>query len=207
MIFSYNKQQVGDVLLVILTNTNDEKVQVERCGKIARVFNPETNEVRAWNIFDISKLFPISGRGQVFLTDDEIAVLNAEMEKEGFAERLENDQDPKLVVAQIREIQDHPDSDHLHICQVEIQDGQVVQIVCGAPNASLGLKTVAALPGAMMPDGSLIFPGSLRGVESFGMLCSPRELALPNAPQKRGIIELDAEIEVGQAFDPKRHWK
>ena len=82
-----------------------------------------------------------------------------------------------------------------------------MQIVAGAPNAAQGLKTIVALPGAMMPSGSLIFPGKLRGEDSFGMMCSPRELALPNAPQVRGIIELDDSAVVGEAFDPAKHWK
>ena len=76
-----------------------------------------------------------------------------------------------------------------------------------APNASPGLKTIVALPCAMMPSGALIFPGKLRGEDSYGMMCSPRELALPNAPQKRGIIELDDSAVVGEAFDPAKHWK
>ena len=101
----------------------------------------------------------------------------------------------------------HPDSDHLNICQVAVGLDKTVQIVAGAPNAREGLKTIVALPGAMMPDGSLIFPGALRGEKSFGMMCSPRELHLPNAPQKRGIIELQDTEEVGTPFDPARHWQ
>ena len=66
----------------------------------------------------------------------------------------------------------HPDSDHLNICQVNIGDKKV-QIVAGAPNAALGLKTIVALPGAMMPSGALIFPGKLRGEDSYGMMCAP----------------------------------
>jgi len=53
----------------------------------------------------------------------------------------------------------------------------------------------------------LIFPSELRGEESFGMMCSPRELQLPNAPQKRGIIELASSEVVGTAFDPTKHWQ
>ena len=128
------------------------------------------------------------------------------MAKEGFEERLENTQGPVFVVGQIDEMVAHPDSDHLNICQVNIGDKKV-QIVAGAPNASLGLKTIVALPGAMMPRGALIFSGKLRGEDSYGMMCAPRELALPNAPQKRGIIELDDSAVVGEAFDPAKHWK
>ena len=111
-----------------------------------------------------------------------------------------------LVSGHVETCTEHPDSDHLHICQVAINDDERVQIVCGAPNAALGLKTVAALPGAMMPSGSLIFPGKLRGQDSFGMLCSARELELPNAPQVRGIIELNDSAIVGEAFNPEKHW-
>lgn len=205
MIFAYNKEYVGDVLMVILQDTKDIKRGVERKGKVARVFDEKGNTL-AWNIFDVSSLIDLTGSGQVFLTDDQVATLNAELAKEGFAEQLENDNTPKFVVGQIIEMVDHPDSDHLHICQVEINGGQRVQIVCGAPNAARGLKTVAVLPGAMMPSGSLIFPGKLRGEDSFGMLCSARELELPNAPQVRGIIELADSATVGDIFDPEKHW-
>ncbi|EFY01856.1 YtpR family tRNA-binding protein [Streptococcus dysgalactiae] len=207
MIFAYNKEQVGDVLMVILQETTTMKRQVERSGKVARVFAEENGKTFAWNIFDVSSLVTLTGNGQVFLTDEDVATLNDELAKEGFSERLEPTAGPVFVVGQIVEMMAHPDSDHLNICQVAIGENQTVQIVAGAPNAALGLKTIVALPGAMMPSGSLIFPGKLRGEESYGMMCSPRELALPNAPQKRGIIELDESAVVGEAFDPAKHWK
>ncbi|VHA73910.1 tRNA binding domain-containing protein [Streptococcus pyogenes] len=207
MIFAYNKEQVGDVLMVILQDTKDIKRQVERKGKVARVFAEESGKTLAWNIFEASSLITIEGNGQIFLTDEDLARLNAELAKEGFLERLEPTVGPVFVVGQIVEMVAHPDSDHLNICQVAIGENQTVQIVAGAPNAALGLKTIVALPGAIMPNGSLIFPGKLRGEESYGMMCSPRELALPNAPQKRGIIELDELAVVGEAFDLAKHWK
>lgn len=207
MIFAYNKEHVGDVLLVILEDTKDIKRQVERKGQVARIVAEETGKTLGWNIFEVSSLFDLNGSGQVFLSEEEVAILNDLMEKEGFTERLQVSSTPVFVVAEILEMVDHPDSDHLHICQVEVGQEAPVQIVCGAPNAALGLKTVAALPGAMMPDGNLIFTGQLRGVDSYGMLCSARELHLPNAPQVRGIIELDADCVAGEAFDPIKHWK
>ncbi|GFK30306.1 tRNA-binding protein [Streptococcus canis] len=207
MIFAYNKEQVGDVLMVIFQDTKDIKRQVERRGKVARVFAEESGKTLAWNIFEASSLIAVEGNGQVFLTDEDVATLNAELAKEGFSEKLENTAPPVFVVGQIIEMVAHPDSDHLNICQVAIGENKTVQIVAGAPNAALGLKTIVALPGAMMPNGSLIFSGQLRGEESYGMMCSPRELALPNAPQKRGIIELDESAVVGEAFDPTTHWK
>lgn len=206
MIFTYNKEHVGDVLMVIVAENKGQAVQFERKGQVARVFLEETGQTVAWNIFEVSTLVKIAGNGQVFLTDEQVAVLNAELSKEDFAEVLVNDNAPKFVVGQIVDLVPHPDSDHLNICQVNVGD-KTVQIVAGAPNAAQGLKTIVALPGAMMPSGNLIFPGKLRGEDSFGMMCSPRELALPNAPQIRGIIELDDSAVVGEAFDPAKHWK
>ena len=180
MIFTYNKEHVGDVLMVIAKNSGDAKLDVERKGKVARVFLKDNGETVAWNIFEVSSLFEIAERGQVFLTDEQ--------------------------VGEIVEMVAHPDSDHLNICQVAVASDKTVQIVAGAPNARLGLKTIVALPEAMMPKGNLIFPGELRGEKSFGMMCSPRELHLPNAPQKRGIIELSEDQVVGTPFDPAKHW-
>lgn len=206
MIFTYNKEHVGDVLMIVVENSGDAKLAVERKGKVARVYRQDNGQTVAWNVFEVSSLFEILARGQVFLTNEEVARLNQELTAEGFAEEIINDKEPKFVVGEIVDMVAHPDSDHLNICQVAVAADKTVQIVAGAPNARVGLKTIVALPGAMMPKGNLIFPGELRGEKSFGMMCSPRELQLPNAPQKRGIIELaDSEV-VGTAFDPEKHW-
>lgn len=207
MIFTYNKEFVGDVLMVIAADSQGAKLTAERKGRVARVYREDSGQTVAWNIFQLSDLLEIAERGQVFLTDDQLDLLNQELAKEGFATELVNDRAPKFVVGEIVELTPHPDSDHLNICQVAVGGDQPLQIVAGAPNAKLGLKTIVALPGAMMPKGNLIFPGELRGEKSFGMMCSPRELQLPNAPQKRGIIELASTEIVGTPFDPAKHWQ
>ncbi|AGU80984.1 tRNA-binding domain-containing protein [Streptococcus anginosus] len=207
MIFTYNKEHVGDVLMVIVADGQGVKLAAERKGNVARIYRLDNGETVAWNIFQVSNLFNITERGQVFLTDEEISILNQELSQAGFEPELVNDLSPKFVVGEIVEMVAHPDSDHLNICQVKVAADKVVQIVAGAPNAKVGLKTIVALPGAMMPKGNLIFPGELRGEKSFGMMCSPRELQLPNAPQKRGIIELASSEVVGTAFDPAKHWQ
>lgn len=207
MIAIYNTH-VGDVLMLIIADDHGQKVNYERNGKVARVFLEATGETVAWNIFEaISILSELTGDGQVKLSSEAVVTLNNELKKAGFDESLVDDKQPKFVVAEILEMEDHPDSDHLHICKVNVGFFDPVQIVCGAPNAAVGLKTVAALPGAMMPNGALIFPGELRGVASFGMLCSARELALPNAPQVRGIIELSSSLTAGAAFDAASMWE
>ena len=160
MIFTYNKEHVGDVLMVIVKNSGDAKLDVERKGNVARVFLKETAETVAWNIFEVSSLFEIENRGQVFLTDDQVARLNQELQAQGFTEEIINDKEPKFVVGEIVEMVAHPDSDHLNICQVAVGNDKTVQIVAGAPNARVGLKTIVALPGAMMPKGNLIFQGN-----------------------------------------------
>ncbi|WP_101961568.1 YtpR family tRNA-binding protein [Lactococcus cremoris] len=207
MIATYNTN-VGDVLMLITANDRGEKVNFERKGKVARIFIEETGATVAWNIFEAKSLLTdLSGNGQVKLSSDDVEILNKELGKSGFSDVLVHDLQPKFVVAEIVEMQDHPDSDHLHICKVNVGFADPVQIVCGAPNASLGLKTVAALPGAMMPNGALIFPGALRGVQSYGMLCSARELELPDAPDVRGIIELSSALAAGTAFDSETMWQ
>ena len=80
----------------------------------------------------------------------------------------------KLVIGQITECEPHPDSDHLHLCKVNIGT-EVLDIVCGAPNARTGLKVIVALDGAVLPE-KTIKKGMIRGQESNGMLCSIAEL-------------------------------
>ena len=84
----------------------------------------------------------------------------------------------KLVVGKIIKCIDHPDSDHLHVCDVDIGT-EVLQIVCGATNAREGITVIVALVGAKLPGGE-IKKGKIRGVESNGMLCSKAELGLDN---------------------------
>ncbi|MDR0200451.1 MAG: DUF4479 and tRNA-binding domain-containing protein [Streptococcaceae bacterium] len=200
---SFN-HHVGDVLLLLVGEANESPLSYERKENFARVFRVSDNTTVAWNVFapascGLSNLTD----GILQLSEADVAMLNA---KNPFDEPVKFDATPKLVVAEIVKFDEHPSSDHLHVCQVDVGTGKVLQIVCGAPNARLGLKTVAALSGAIMPDGKLIADGVLRGVASAGMLCAPRELALPNAPKERGIIELDDELKNGEAFVAETMW-
>ncbi|WP_313630738.1 YtpR family tRNA-binding protein [Enterococcus devriesei] len=200
MIFAYNKKNVGDTLMVIVKNDENKENRVERKGNIARVQTVEGTTV-AWNFFDVSEYLSIKGNGQVELTEKEIDQLNEQLKLTGFEERLVADMAPKFVVGYVKTCVDHPDSDHLHITETEIDGGETLQIVCGAANIEAGQKVVVAKPGAMMPDGMMIWPGSLRGVESYGMICSAKELHLPNAPEKKGILVLDESAKTGEKFE------
>ncbi len=99
----------------------------------------------------------------------------------------------------VEDIENHPDSDHLHICKVRKKDGELLQIVCGAPNAKKGMKAVLAPVGITMPSGDFkISKSKIRGVESCGMLCSEKELGL--GENHDGIIELDEKCEIGKSI-------
>ena len=97
-----------------------------------------------------------------------------------------------LVIGEIIECIQHPDSDHLHICKVNIGN-EIIQIVCGAPNAREGIKVIVAKPGAILPE-ITIKKGTIRGVESNGMMCSLKELGLDNKFLKQEDIEGIAEL-------------
>ncbi|MFD1121763.1 phenylalanine--tRNA ligase subunit beta [Methylophilus flavus] len=100
----------------------------------------------------------------------------------------------RIVVAEILEAAKHPDADRLQVCKVNV-GGEILQIVCGAANARAGLKAPCALVGAELP-GISIKQAKVRGVESFGMMCSAKELGI--AAEANGILELPADAPVGQ---------
>lgn len=103
-----------------------------------------------------------------------------------------------VVVAEILSAEKHPEADRLQVCSVNLGTGTPVQIVCGAPNARVGLKAPLATVGAVLPGGLEIKPAKLRGVESFGMLCSAKELMID--PDASGLLELPADAPVGTAL-------
>ena len=108
-----------------------------------------------------------------------------------------------VVVAQVMQVEKHPNADRLNVCQVDAGTGTLLNIVCGAPNVRAGLKVACAMAGAKLPPGDDGKPfeikvGKLRGVESQGMLCSARELKL--SEESAGLLELPEDAPVGQNF-------
>lgn len=106
-----------------------------------------------------------------------------------------------LVIGEVTTCEEHPDSDHLHVCTVDV-GSEILDIVCGAPNVRKGLKVIVALPGANLPGDITIKRGIIRGVESNGMLCSMAELGLESKflteADKNGIHELPKEAPIGE---------
>ena len=106
-----------------------------------------------------------------------------------------------IVVGEIKEAVQHPNADKLRVCLVDVGQPELLSIVCGAPNARVGIKVPCALVGAELPPGEdgkpfLIKVGKLRGTDSFGMLCSARELKL--SEDHGGLLELAADAPLGQ---------
>jgi phenylalanyl-tRNA synthetase beta chain len=102
-------------------------------------------------------------------------------------------------VAAVLTAEQHPNADRLRVCTVDVGEGAPVQVVCGAPNARAGMKSVFAPPGTYIPGKDITLGvGTIRGVESRGMLCSAAELGL--SEDHDGIIDLPADAPTGRAY-------
>src|SRR5512132_112354 len=94
-----------------------------------------------------------------------------------------------VVVGRIDSVTPHANADGLRVCSVDVGNNERLQIVCGAPNAAVGMLAPCALEGAVLPGGLAIKRQSVRGIESRGMLCSARELGLSD--DASGLLRLD----------------
>lgn len=133
------------------------------------------------------------------ISDQDLNELAVKITKAGInVEKVISNHIDNLVVGQIVKCIDHPNSDHLHVCDVNIGD-KVLQIVCGAPNVRKDLKVLVALPGAILPGGE-IKKSKIRGVESNGMICALYELGLEaysDEAYAHGIEELPDDAPIG----------
>lgn len=197
---AYNKAHVGDVLLVQLSMEPIVKTAMDRAGDVAILKEETTGEVKAFNLFNASKYVELDVAGNVEVTPELVEKIKAALKANGAEISLDVDFSPKFVVGYVETKEKHPNADKLSVCKVNVGD-ETLQIVCGAPNVDAGQKVVVAKVGAVMPSGLLIKEGNLRGEDSFGMLCSARELAIPGAPEVKGILVLDDSAEVGSPFE------
>ena len=192
----YNQEHIGDVLLIRLTHIR-KVTHFLREDDLCILYHQD--KVIGYNLFHASSYISHLSEGKVKITPTFVDELNAVLTQYQ-QDIVTSDYDDHFRVGKVIEMKEHPDSDHMHICQVDTGD-EILQIVCGAPNVALNQLVVVAKNDAVMPSGLVIRPSKLRGIESNGMLCSARELALPNAPQVRGILILDeADYQVGDSF-------
>ena len=170
MLFFYNKKMLGETLLITIQNS--EEVTYEDKKNITLI-KDNNGVLVGLNIFNVENL-KLEGEGSIELSDEQKEILSKRLEKNGIKIDLEGNNDDYFVVGEVLTCEKHPD----------------------APNVEAGQKVVVALSGAMMPSGLLIKPSKLRGVDSNGMLCSKRELGLPQE-EVRGILVLDEDTKAG----------
>ncbi|MCC3754489.1 YtpR family tRNA-binding protein [Staphylococcus capitis] len=192
----YNPQGVGDVAFLQIEptdgafdyNKKDDVVEITQDGQVV-----------GFNIFNVSDKIKIEENGHIKLTSEIIEALQQSINNSGFNYKLDTDLSPKFVVGYVETKEKHPDADKLSVLKVNVGN-ETLQIVCGAPNVAAEQKVVVAKVGAVMPSGMVIKDAKLRGVDSSGMICSMKELDLSNAPQEKGIMVLNDDYEIGQAF-------
>ena len=140
------------------------------------------------------------------ISDQDLKELARKITESGInVEKVITNHIDNLVIGEVVECTDHPDSDHLHVCKVNIGD-ETTQIVCGAPNVRKGLKVIVATPGAILPGDFEIKKSKIRGVESNGMICALYELGLEEKTDEtyaKGIEELKEDAPVG--FDSLKY--
>ena len=192
----YNKEAVGDVAFLQINPTEGEYNYVTQ-GDVVEIQND--GEVVGYNIFNASNKATLTGNGHIKLTETLVQAFQKAIEAAGFTYKLDADVTPKFVVGYVETKDKHPDADKLSVLSVDVAT-EKLQIVCGAPNVEAGQKVVVAKVGAVMPSGMVIKDAELRGVASSGMICSMKELGLPNAPQEKGIMVLSDDYTVGQSF-------
>jgi tRNA-binding protein len=192
----YNPKFVGDVLLVRL---GEGKTNSYITNGDVTVLKDEQGEIIGYNIFHASIYFTELTTGLVKVTKQLVEECNVILDTFGLP-HVTSDFKDTFVVGKVIAMENHPDSDHLHVCQVELKD-MITQIVCGASNVAKGQLVVVASIGAVMPSGLIIKPSMLRKVASNGMLCSARELQLTRGFNTTGIIVLDENTyQIGQSF-------
>lgn len=192
----YDYHSIGDVLLIV-KDLDTKPDSFITNGDVVSLYN--NNQLVGINIFNISNVLKIKSSGLIVLPMEEMIDVINNILKNVNVETLPYKKESGFKIGRILTVDEHPDSDHMHVLTVDI-GREILNVVCGAPNVKVNQKVVVATIGTMMFDGKRILPSELRGVKSEGMLCSPRELHLEGAPQARGILVLDEDAKIGEDF-------
>ncbi|MBE1554357.1 YtpR family tRNA-binding protein [Sporosarcina limicola] len=195
----YNMNGVGDVLLIQLTPVRPKSIATKSAGDVTLIYDEGTDELVGLNLFNASTYVNVDTVGKVELLVETVNQIQEALHKNNVDVELDVDFSPKFVIGHVLKKEKHPNADKLNVCTVDIGSG-TVQIVCGAPNVDENQKVVVAKVGAVMPSGMVIRDAELRGVPSAGMICSAKELALPDAPEEKGILVLDVNAITGEVF-------
>lgn len=190
----YNKENIGDVLIM---KSNDEMgTSIKKYGDLVAIYH--NDKLIGYNYFNISNHFNDLKKGINYHPSFElIDFINSKIEENNL-EKIEIIE-PNFKVGKVINCEDI-EGTHLHLCKVDIKE-EVLQIVCGAKNVTKDVLVVVAMIGTIMNDGSFINKGELKGYESYGMLCSKRELNIPTE-EVRGLYLLDPkEYSIGDSFN------
>lgn len=194
----YNPKGVGDVLVIPIKDGDRDEVNYVQHGNVTKIIGKE-GEILGYNIFRASTHFELKETGKLAMTEQMLNQLKDLFKENQLRDPLDFDLTPKFVVGYVRSKSPHENADKLSVCQVDVAT-ETLQIVCGAPNVDRNQKVVVAKVGATMPSGLKIKPTELRGVPSNGMICSQKELGLPNASEEKGIYILDDAYHTGAPF-------
>lgn len=192
----FNPTGVGNVAFLQLEQ-GEGPFEYERHGDVVAI--KDNQKIVGFNLFEATNHLNIDGVGHIKMTETLLAEIQKMIDSTDLDYQIEADLSPKFVVGYVQSKEKHPNADKLSIVQVDVGT-ETLQIVCGAPNIDQGQKVVVAKVGAVMPSGMIIKDAELRGVPSSGMVCSMKELNLPNAPQEKGIMVLDDHYQVGRPF-------
>lgn len=195
----YNPDGIGDVLIIPIEDGDRYDIKFEKIADITRILS-SAGKVIGYNIFNAKSHFQLNQTGKIKLTEELLSQIKNLFMENGIEDGLDFDLSPKFVVGYVINKEQHENADKLSVCQVDVGEAEPLQIVCGAPNIDKGQKVVVAKVGATMPSGLKIKPTELRGVASNGMICSQKELGMPNAPKEKGIYVLDDSTRVGEEF-------
>ncbi|RLL47798.1 DUF4479 domain-containing protein [Oceanobacillus piezotolerans] len=196
----YNPAGIGDVLIIPLADEDRYEVKHENIGDITRITSKKDGSILGYNVFHASAHLTLTETGTVKLTQELLEDIKTYFRENNITDSLDFDLSPKFVVGYVVSKEKHENADKLSVCQVDVGEETPLQIVCGAPNVDKGQKVVVAKVGATMPSGLKIKASELRGIPSNGMICSQKELGLPNAPKEKGIYVLEDTYRVGEEF-------
>ncbi len=187
----YIKNKNDDVLVGSTINNEDPNITTNKSDDLTKFFDKENNLV-GFNMFKFKNCLNLTP-GRIMLNEEIANCLNKQLNTNIKPQNF-------FVVGKVITCE-KIEGTHLSKTTVDVKS-ETLQIVCGASNVRTGINVVVALVGAIMNDGTFIKPGKLRGVDSFGMLCSARELGLTNTSfNQEGIIELeDSKYPFGSTF-------
>lgn len=198
MFVTYNPNGIGDVLVISLQSESKSELKTKSHGPITKISNQE-NYILGYNIFSASSYLTIENTGQFLLTEPLLDQIRSLFKKYDLDDVLDFDLSAKFVIGYVQEKTQHENADKLSVCQVDTGE-ETLQIVCGAANVDVDQKIVVAKVGATMPSGLEIKPTELRGIPSNGMICSKKELGLPQPSNEKGIYVLDNDYTIGDPF-------